>query len=103
MTIYDKIKHEKLQNDINREAAKISALSLGKINKYEYTTGEKILPSDQSRTIQQAKFTNSPAGKAFKRQTNKQKNKIEDQGKKQIDGITNYNKKLEALTNKDYL
>ena len=75
MTIYDKIKHEKLQNDNNREAAKISALSLGKINKYEYTTGEKILPSDQSRTIQQAKFTNSPAGKAFKRQTNKQTKK----------------------------
>ena len=75
MTIYDKIKHEKLQNDNNREAAKISALSLGKINKYEYTTGEKILPSDQSRTIRQAKFTNSPAGKAFKRQTNKQTKK----------------------------
>ena len=36
MTIYDKIKDEKLQDVINREAAKISALSSGKIDKYEY-------------------------------------------------------------------
>ena len=34
-------KDEKLQYDINREAAEISALSSGKINKYEYLTGEK--------------------------------------------------------------
>ena len=40
MTIDDEIKHEKLQYDINVEAAKISALSSGKINKYEYLTGE---------------------------------------------------------------
>ena len=36
MTIYDKIRDEKLQDVINREAAKISALSSGKIDKYEY-------------------------------------------------------------------
>ena len=47
MTIEDQIKGEKLQHDINREAAKISALSSGKIGKYEYLTGEKILPSNQ--------------------------------------------------------
>ena len=57
MTIDDKIKDEKLQYDINREAAKISALSSGKIDKYEYLTGEEILPSDESRIIEQAKFT----------------------------------------------
>ena len=51
MTIDDKIKDEKLQYDINGEAAKISALSSGKIDKYEYLTGEKILPSDQSLHI----------------------------------------------------
>ena len=45
MTIEDQIKDEKLQYDINREAAKISAL--GKIDKYEYLTGEEILPSNQ--------------------------------------------------------
>ena len=57
MTIDDKIRDEKLQYDINREAAKISALSSRKIDKYEYLTGEEILPSDQSRIIEQAKFT----------------------------------------------
>ena len=40
MTIDDKIEDEKLQYDINREAAKILALSSGKIDKYEYLTGE---------------------------------------------------------------
>ena len=47
MTIDDEIRHEKLQYDINNEVAKISALSSGKIDKYEYLTGEEIIPSDQ--------------------------------------------------------
>ena len=51
MTIDDKIKDKKIQYDVNREAAKISALSSRKIDKYEYLTGEEILPSDQSRII----------------------------------------------------
>ena len=42
MTIEDQIKDEKLQYDINREAAKISAVSSGKIDKYEYLSGEEI-------------------------------------------------------------
>ena len=45
----DQIREEKLQYDINREAAKISALSSGKIRKYEYLTGEDILPSNQQQ------------------------------------------------------
>ena len=65
MTIDDKIRDEKLQHHINREAAKISALSSDKIDKYEYLTGEEILPSHQSRIIKQAKFTYSLLGKAF--------------------------------------
>ena len=68
MTIDDKIRDEKLQYDINREAAKISALSSGKIDKYEYLTGEEILPPDQRRVIEQAKFTYSPLGKALEKQ-----------------------------------
>ena len=40
MTINNKIKHETLQYDINKEAAKISALSSGKIDKYEYLTAD---------------------------------------------------------------
>ena len=59
MTIDDKIGDEKLQYDINKEAAKISALSSVKIHKYEYLTGEEILPSDQRRVIEQAKLTYS--------------------------------------------
>ena len=47
MTINDQIRDEKIQYDINREAAKKSALSSGKIPKYEYLTGEDILPSSQ--------------------------------------------------------
>ena len=75
MTIDDKIRDEKLQYDINREAANISALSSGRIDKYEYLTGQEILPSDQSRIIEQAKFTYFPLGKAFEKQTKKLKNK----------------------------
>ena len=52
MTIDDKIRDEKLQYDINREAGKLSALSSGKIDKYEYLTGEEILPSNQIQIIQ---------------------------------------------------
>ena len=66
MTIEDQIKDEKLQYDINREAAKISALSSGKLDKYEDLTGEEILPSNQQQIIQQAKFSYSPLGKAIK-------------------------------------
>ena len=68
MTIKDQIKDEKLQYSINREAAKISALSSGEIHKYEYLTGEDILPSNQQQIIEQAKFTYSPLGKAFEKQ-----------------------------------
>ena len=57
MTIEDQIIDEKLQHDINREAAKMSALSSGKIDKYKYLTGEEILPSNQQQIIEQAKFT----------------------------------------------
>ena len=69
MTLENQIRDEKLQHDINREAAKISALSSGKIGKYEYLTGEEILPSNHQQIIEQAKFTYSPLGKAFEKQT----------------------------------
>ena len=59
---------KKLQYDINKEAEKISELSSRKIDKYEYIAGEEILPSDQSRIIEQAKFTYSPLRKAFEKQ-----------------------------------
>ena len=83
MTINDQIRDEKLQFDINREAAKISVLSSGKIHKYEYLTGEEILPSNQQQIAEQTKFTYSPLGKAFEKQIKT----IEDQGQKQIKAI----------------
>ena len=55
MAIDDKVRDEKLQYDINRKPEKISALSSGKIGKFEFLTGQEILPSDQSR-IEQATF-----------------------------------------------
>ena len=67
MTIDDQIRDEKLQYDTNREAAKISALSSGKIDKYEYLTGEEILPSNQKQIIEQAKLTCSSFGKTFEK------------------------------------
>ena len=97
MTIQDQITDEKLQYDINREAAKISALSSGKIDKYEYLTGEEILSSNQQQIIEQAKFTYSLLGKAFQEQTKT----IKEQGEKQIKAIQDKRpiKSIEKFTN----
>ena len=92
MTIDDQIKDEKLQYDIDREAAKISALPSGKSHKYKYLTGEEILPSNKQKIIEQAKFEYSPLGKAFEKQVKT----IEDQGKKQIEALENL--KLKEIT-----
>ena len=96
MTTEDQIKDEKLQYDINREAAKISAISSGEIDKYEYLTGEEILPSNQQQIIEQAKFTYSPIGKAFEKQTKT----IEDKGEKQIKAIQDNRNQL--ISDDDY-
>ena len=102
MTINDQIKDEKLQYDINREAAKISALSSGKIHKYEYLTGEDVLPSNNQQIIEQARFTYSPLGKAF----DKQIKTIKDQGKNQVDALntlkSDNNKRLK-IKNEDII
>ena len=97
MTIEDQIKDEKLQYDINREAAKISALSSGKLAKYEYLTGEEILPSNQQQIIQQAKFNYSPLGKAIEKQIKT----IKDQGEKQVDALKTSYKTLPSI--KDFV
>ena len=73
MKINDKIRNEKLQKEINKEAAKISAFSSGKIDKYEYLTGD-----DKKRVIELAELTHSPLGKALEKQTKS----IEEQGQK---------------------
>ena len=83
MAINDQNRDEKLQYNINRKAVEMSALSSGKIDKYEYLTGKEILPSNQQQIIEQAKFTYSLFGKAFEKQIKT----IEDQGKKQVEAL----------------
>ena len=90
MAVDSKIGDEKLQYDIDREAAKISALSSGKINKCKYLTGEEVLCSNQKQIIEQAKFTYSPLGKAFKKQTRI----IVEQGREQNEAIEVHGKQL---------
>ena len=97
MTIADQIRDEKIQYHNNREVAQISALSSGKTDKYEYLTGEEILPSNRQQAIEQARFTYSPLGKAFEKQTKT----IKDQGEKQIEAIQD-NKTQLANINDDY-
>ena len=83
MTTDDKIRDEKLQYDINREAPKILALSSGKFDKYEFLAGEETLPPDQWRVIEEAKFAYSSLGKLLK---NKQKQLI-NKGKKLAEAL----------------
>ena len=78
MAMSYKIKDEKLQYDINRKAAKISALPSGKIDKDEYLTDKEMLISDQSRIIEQTKFTYSSLIKVLEKQIRT----TEDQGAK---------------------
>ena len=79
----DQIRDEKLHYNISRKAAKISALSSGKIDKYEYLTGKEILPSNQQQIIEQAKFNYYPLGKACEKQIKT----IEDQREKQVEAL----------------
>ena len=67
MTIDDKIRDGKLHFDVDRKASKISPLLSGKTDIYEYLTGEEILPPDQSKMIEQAKFAYSSLRKALKK------------------------------------
>ena len=99
MTSDDQIKDEKLQYDVNREAAKISiSLTLDKIDKYGYLTDDEILPPNQKQIIGQAKFTYSSLDKALKNKekqfTIKEKNKQKQ--------LKNKEKKIKAIEfNKD--
>ena len=96
ITTDNQIKDEKYE--INREAAKISALSSCKINKYEYLAGEEILPCNQKQIMEQAKFTYSPLGKAFVEQTKT----IKEQGEEQVKAIkSNYCNDKQLLLSKE--
>ena len=73
---------------LTEKQQKYQHLSCGNINKYEYLTGQEILTFNQRQIIEQDKFTYSPLGKAFEKQTKP----IEDQGKKQIKAIEDHGK-----------
>ena len=68
MITNNKIRDEKLQYDINREGAQISALSTGKIDKYEYLTGGEILSSNRRLFSfrKRLRKTNKKTGWCFK-------------------------------------
>ena len=74
MTSDNKIRDEKIQHDINRATAKIFALSSEMTNKYEYLTGQEILPLKQHKIIQEAKVIYSPLKKALQKQIKQLKN-----------------------------
>ena len=80
MTFDEKIRDEKLQYNINEEAAKII-----KTDKYEYLTGEEVLPFDQSKMTEEAKISYFSPGNAFKKQIKS----TEDQWKRIIWHFTN--------------
>ena len=104
-----KIKQNEAQYDLDREAAKISALSSNNLDKYEYLTGEDL--GLKPSTVEQAKFEYSPLGKIFNKGLSEEDRKeglfkrikniegkneeqlkaIEDQGKKQLEEIKNIN------------
>ena len=75
----------------------MSALSSDKIDKYKYLAGEDVLPSKQQQIIEQARFTYSPLGKAFEKQTKT----IKDQGEKQIKAIQDNKEQLVNINNDD--
>ena len=68
---------------MNTEVSKISALSSGKADKYEYLKGEEILSSNQKQIIEQVKFIYSPFGKTFEKKTEI----IKDQEQKQVNAL----------------
>ena len=84
MTTDNKIRDEKLEYDINRAAAKMSALSSGKIYKYEDLTCEEILPSDQSRMIEQI---NSPLANTLEKQITMMEDQAKKKKKKQVEAL----------------
>ena len=92
--IYDNIIDEKLQYNVNKEAAKISALWSGKIYKYKNLTAEEILPPDQRRVTEETKLTYSSLGKVFEEQkkkndwrARKKPNKCYYESKRKISGF----------------
>ena len=79
-TINNKIEQNKAQNDLDRETAKISALSSGNISKYEFLTGKDVLPEKNllEKAATMKKFEYSLLGKELKAQTDTARNNIKN-------------------------
>ena len=80
----DKIKANKAQYDLDREAAKISAFSSGELEKYEYLTGEDL--GYKPKVIEKVKFQYSPLGEALKNNAKTKTEKVlkKDKGEKHL-------------------
>ena len=96
-----KIKQNEAQYDLDRKAAKISALSSNNLDKYEYLTGEDL--GFKPSTVEQAKFEYSPMGKMFNKGLSEEDNKeglfkslknIEGKNEEQLKAIEDKGKKL---------
>ena len=92
----NKIRSNQAQYDLDRQSAKISALSSGKLDKYEYLTGEDL--GYKPDVVQKAKFEYSPFGQAFDKGIDvgdkqegllKRLKNIEDKGDNELDLIKN--------------
>ena len=83
MTVTDQIKilnrkimQNEAQYDLDRKAARISALPSNNLDKYEYLTGEDL--GLKPSTVEQTKFEYSPLGKIFKKGLEEDENKKRD-------------------------
>ena len=113
-----KIVQNEAQYDLDKKAAKISALSSNNLEKYEYLTGEDL--GLKPSTVEQTKFEYSPLGKVFTKRLEKEEDRkeglfkrlkniegkneprlkaIEDQGKRQSDAIKNINRLMTTKGN----
>ena len=99
-----KIMQNEAQYDLDRKAAKISALSSNNLDKYEYLTGEDL--GLKPSTVEQAKFEYSPLGKIFNKGLSEDDKKeglfkrpknIEDKSEKQLKAIAIENKNEKRL------
>lgn len=95
MTIYDKIRNEKLQSDINRATAMIYALSSVRKEKHEYLKSVEMLPTQQYKIAEDAIFFYSPLGKVLEK-TNKDDGRV---GEKQVNVIEDHEEKHLAALN----
>ena len=102
-----KIKQNEAQHNLDRKAAKISALASNNSDKYEYLTGEDL--GLKPSTVEQAKFEYSPLGKIFNKGLKEEDKKeglfkilenIKDKNKELLNAFSTTNKVSKALKNK---